>query len=33
VQAGRYPEPGVHDAILITGSPAGVYDPLPWIGR
>jgi GMP synthase-like glutamine amidotransferase len=32
VQAGRYPEPGEHDAILITGSPAGVYDPLPWIG-
>ena len=20
-------------AYLITGSPAGVYDPLPWIGR
>lgn len=20
-----------HDAVLITGSPAGVYDPLPWI--
>src|SRR6478672_8826869 len=20
-----------HDAYLITGSPAGVYDPLPWI--
>ncbi|HYU95776.1 MAG TPA: type 1 glutamine amidotransferase [Sphingomicrobium sp.] len=32
VQAGRYPEPGVHCAILITGSPAGVYEPLPWIG-
>jgi GMP synthase-like glutamine amidotransferase len=23
--------PGAHDAYLITGSPAGVYDPLPWI--
>ncbi|HEX6741305.1 MAG TPA: type 1 glutamine amidotransferase [Sphingomicrobium sp.] len=31
VQAGQYPEPGAHDAILITGSPAGVYDDLPWI--
>ena len=28
----RFPEPGEHDAYLITGSPAGVYDPLPWIG-
>ena len=25
--------PGGHDAYLITGSPAGVYDPLPWIGE
>ena len=31
VQAGAFPEPGAHDAVLITGSPAGVYDPLPWI--
>ncbi len=31
VQAGEFPEPGAHDAVLITGSPAGVYDPLPWI--
>jgi GMP synthase-like glutamine amidotransferase len=31
VQAGELPDPGNHDAILITGSPAGVYDPLPWI--
>jgi GMP synthase-like glutamine amidotransferase len=31
VQAGRYPDPGTHDSILITGSPAGTYDPLPWI--
>ena len=30
VQAGEFPQ-GRHDAILITGSPAGVYDPLPWI--
>ena len=30
VQAGRFPT-GDHDAILITGSPAGVYDALPWI--
>ncbi len=25
------PEPAAHNAYLITGSPAGVYDPLPWI--
>jgi GMP synthase-like glutamine amidotransferase len=31
VQAGELPEPSAHDAVLITGSPAGVYDPLPWI--
>ncbi|HVM23003.1 MAG TPA: type 1 glutamine amidotransferase [Sphingomicrobium sp.] len=31
VQAGQLPKPGEHDAYLITGSPAGVYDPLPWI--
>jgi GMP synthase-like glutamine amidotransferase len=31
VQAGELPEPGAHGACLITGSPAGVYDPLPWI--
>lgn len=30
VQAGQFPR-GDHDGILITGSPAGVYDPLPWI--
>jgi GMP synthase-like glutamine amidotransferase len=30
VQAGQFPSRD-HDAILITGSPAGVYDPLPWI--
>ena len=31
VQAGELPKPRAHDAYLITGSPAGVYDPLPWI--
>jgi GMP synthase-like glutamine amidotransferase len=30
-QAGQFPT-GNHDAILITGSPAGVYDDFPWIG-
>jgi GMP synthase-like glutamine amidotransferase len=31
VQQGRLPDTSEHDAILITGSPAGVYEPLPWI--
>jgi GMP synthase-like glutamine amidotransferase len=32
VAAGELPEnASAHDAYLITGSPAGVYDPLPWI--
>jgi GMP synthase-like glutamine amidotransferase len=31
VQAGALPDPAAHHAYLITGSPAGVYDPLPWI--
>ena len=31
VPAGELPDGGAHDAVLITGSPAGVYDPLPWI--
>jgi GMP synthase-like glutamine amidotransferase len=31
VQAGRLPDPAGHGAHLITGSPAGVYEPLPWI--
>jgi GMP synthase-like glutamine amidotransferase len=31
VQQGNLPDPSGHDAILITGSPAGVYEPLPWI--
>ena len=25
------PDPAAHSAYLITGSPAGVYEPLPWI--
>ena len=34
VAAGEYPAAVEdHDAYLITGSPAGVYEPLPWIGR
>lgn len=34
VQAGKLPAgPAAHCAYLITGSPAGVYDPLPWIAR
>ena len=31
VQAGMLPKANGHDAFLITGSPAGVYDPYPWI--
>ena len=32
VAAGELPsDPAAHDAFLITGSPAGVYDKLPWI--
>ena len=31
VQAGHLPDSAAHGAYLITGSPAGVYDPLPWI--
>lgn len=31
VQSGHLPDPSAHGAYLITGSPAGVYDPLPWI--
>ena len=32
IPAAQYPErPGDHDAYLITGSAAGVYDDLPWI--
>jgi GMP synthase-like glutamine amidotransferase len=31
VRAGAWPDPDRYGAFLITGSPAGVYDPLPWI--
>jgi GMP synthase-like glutamine amidotransferase len=31
VAAGQWPRPGEFDALLITGSAAGAYDPLPWI--
>jgi GMP synthase-like glutamine amidotransferase len=31
VEKGELPKDGVHQAYLITGSPAGVYEPLPWI--
>ena len=31
VTAGLFPNGGNHDAILITGSPAGVYDDLDWL--
>lgn len=31
VQAGTFPDPAADGAYLITGSPAGVYEPLPWI--
>ena len=27
------PDVGRHDAYLVTGSPAGVYDELPWIAK
>ena len=32
VQRGELPGRDSCDAFLITGSPAGVYEPLPWIG-
>jgi GMP synthase-like glutamine amidotransferase len=31
VRGGEYPDPQAHPACLVTGSPAGVYDDLPWI--
>lgn len=31
VQKGQFPDPPAYGAYLITGSPAGVYEPLPWI--
>ncbi len=34
VQKGEYPaQPDAFGALLVTGSPAGVYDPYPWIGE
>ena len=34
VQKGQWPKaPADFDAYVVTGSPAGVYDPLPWIGE
>jgi GMP synthase-like glutamine amidotransferase len=34
VQAGQYPvRPDLHSALVVTGSPAGVYDDFPWIGE
>jgi GMP synthase-like glutamine amidotransferase len=33
VQARKLPEAGAHHAYLLTGSPAGVYEPLQWIPR
>lgn len=33
VAAGELPEPDAHDAWLLTGSPAGVYEDAAWIGR
>ena len=32
VQNGHFPNRAAHGAYLVTGSPAGVYDPLAWIG-
>ena len=31
VREGHFPDPNAHEAVLITGSPAGVYDDYPWI--
>jgi GMP synthase-like glutamine amidotransferase len=31
VRTGHFPDPNAHEAVLITGSPAGVYDDFPWI--
>ena len=33
VAADELPDPGAHQAYLVTGSPAGVYDPLPWVPK
>jgi GMP synthase-like glutamine amidotransferase len=31
VRTGHFPDPNAHEAVLITGSPAGIYDDFPWI--
>ena len=31
VPARKLPDPTAHHAYMLTGSPAGVYEPLPWI--
>lgn len=31
VTRGAFPAPEDFDALIVTGSPAGCYDPLPWI--
>lgn len=31
VEKGELPHPDAHESYLITGSPAGVYDPFSWI--
>ena len=31
VQNGQFPATGTFDALIVTGSPAGAYEPLPWI--
>ena len=33
IQKGEFPAPGTFDALIVTGSPAGAYDPLPWIAQ
>lgn len=34
VASGQLPaRPEAHDAYIVSGSPAGVYEPLPWIGE
>lgn len=33
VAADPLPEPAAHQAYIVTGSPAGVYDDQPWIAR
>lgn len=31
IAAGPLPDPQAHDGFILSGSPAGVYDDLPWI--